>query len=175
MGCSLLFLGEVEGIHAEPHILVGPSDADEEPVSVDRISGLTYDQLKKLRELRKWLDAREKIREERALRREAQETRALSFFKDRELLTPLGQRAPQRSLNSQRSEDPPLNLPPLPVFEDSQGQEESESNAIPASENAPHKMPPRLSHITPPPRPEDRDSVQMEFELSPGRELGIED
>jgi len=45
-------------VQAEPRILIGPTEPEEEPEVVDTVSGLSYDQLKRLRELRKWLDQR---------------------------------------------------------------------------------------------------------------------
>ena len=45
--------------HAEPRIIIGPAEPDEAPEVVETVSGLSYDQLRRLRELRKWLEQRQ--------------------------------------------------------------------------------------------------------------------
>ncbi|NBY22338.1 MAG: hypothetical protein EBQ73_05710 [Gammaproteobacteria bacterium] len=146
-------LGVVTPTLAEPHILVGPSEPDEEPEAVETISGLSYDQLKKLRELRKWLDDRQKIRDERDLKAALTQPQSLSLFKEREILTPLGQRAPSLKIKSQSQEGEDLKLPPLPRFDESK--EESEiDEAIqggPLPDLVKSKNPSKVTHITPPP------------------------
>ena len=82
----------------EPRILIGPTDPDDAPEAVDAISGLSYDQLKRLRDLRKWLEERQILREQIELRKP--ENRWLrhhgEVFGDRQLLSPPGQRYADR-------------------------------------------------------------------------------
>ena len=164
---SLWLLGVSPFAYAEPQILIGPSEPDEEPEAVDTISGLSYDQLKKLRELRKWLDARQKIRDERDLKALLTESQSLSLFKERELLTPLGQRAPSLKIKSHGTEGEVLKLPPLPRFDDSSWKR--------GLDQAPPSPPSAVTHMTPPPSGHQKDGVQVEYELSPERALEIED
>ena len=170
-------LGVVSPSLAEPHILVGPSEPDEEPEAVETISGLSYDQLKKLRELRKWLDDRQKIRDERDLKAALTEPQSLSLFKDREILTPLGQRAPILNIKPPSQEGEDLKLPPLPRFDESK--EDIEINEAlqggPLPDLVKSKHPSKVTHITPPPIGDHQEGVQVEYELSPERNLGIED
>ena len=74
-------------VQAEPRILIGPTEPEEEPEVVDTVSGLSYDQLKRLRELRKWLDQRQMIREQ--IRLSQPEARKSALFADRQLLAPM--------------------------------------------------------------------------------------
>ena len=164
-------------VSAEPQILIGPSEPDEEPEAVDTISGLSYDQLKKLRELRKWLDARQKIRDERDLKAAFMEPQSLSLFKERELLTPLGQRAPSFKIKSHGAEGEELKLPPLPRFDDLSGDDQrSPGRALRHSKQVTSpNSPSAVTHITPPAPGNQKDGVQVEYELSPERALEIED
>jgi hypothetical protein len=102
---------------------------------------------------------------------------SLSLFKEREILTPLGQRAPSLKIKSQSQEGEDLKLPPLPRFDESK--EESEiDEAIqggPLPDLVKSKNPSKVTHITPPPLGGHQEGVQVEYELSPERNLGIED
>ena len=137
---------------AEPRIVVGPTDSEEEPEVVDTVSGLSYDQLKRLRELRKWLDQRQMIREQ--IRLSQPEAGKSALFADRQLLAPMGQRADGKLPGRYRVDPKTLKLPPLPRFDD----DDPNAEAAAASR--------RITHITPP-APGGAGHPQIEYELDP--------
>lgn len=158
---------------AEPRIVIGPTEAEEEPEIVETISGLSYDQLRRLRALRRWLDERQMIRERHRLRT-PQNPPLRGPFADRPLLAPLGQRYAETPPRPQPSDSGMLKLPPLPRFDnepaetrdptaaDAGGLEVTESPYAPAATPAGR----RVTHITPPP-PGAEDDPQIEYELHP--------
>ena len=139
-------------VQAEPRILIGPTEPEEEPEVVDTVSGLSYDQLKRLRELRKWLDQRQMIREQ--IRLSQPEARKSALFADRQLLAPMGQRADGKLPGLYRVDPKTLKLPPLPRFED----DDPNAEAAAASH--------RITHITPP-APGGAGHPQVEYALDP--------
>lgn len=172
---AVLLLGALlpaGAVLAEPRIVLGPSGPGEEPEVVETISGLSYDQLKRLRELRRWLEQRQMIREQTRLSRpeNRQQARNGSLFNDRQLFAPLGQR-----FAGKLPEPPPdpatLSLPPLPRFA-----AKGESLDAPAATTDPAEPAlsgdaaearadnavGRITHITPP-----SDGTQIEYELNP--------
>ena len=159
---------------AEPRIILGPAEPDEEPEVVETISGLSYDQLKRLRELRKWLEDRRMIRERIRLADPAHRESASqdSLFADRALFAPLGQRYAGKLPDPRPADARTLKLPPLPRFEpeepmaaDSErASDGGETVAIQGEDSPP---PRRVTHISPPPNPGARDPVQIEYELKP--------
>ncbi len=155
---------------AEPRIVIGPAGPNEEPEVVETISGLSYDQLRRLRELRQWLEERQMLREQR--RRQS----AAPLFAERQLLVPLGPRyaEPLRLPAFSRS---PLKLPPLPDF----GQPAAPAPSVQGGEVAYPAGPAvqdeagtaseaaRVTHIYPPALPGARTDWQIEYELHPER------
>jgi hypothetical protein len=157
---------------AEPRIIIGPTEEEEEPEIVETISGLSFDQLRRLRELRRWLDERQMLREQFKLRN-PQHRPLGGPFADRPLLAPLGQRY-AGNLSKPASE--PLKLPPLPHFDgdlpsraepDSTGREPAGADATEEPPNAAHQR--RVTHITLPPKSGREDVPQIEYELQPAR------
>lgn len=165
----------------EPRILIGPTEPEEEPEVVDTISGLSYDQLKRLRELRKWLEERQMIREQQQLG-----TRSLrpngELFSDRELLSPLGQRYGDRLPAFSARSGGSLKLPPLPRFDDSDddvGASRAElpftprpdpaGTAPPTQPSPPPASSPegrRITHIYMPTAAGQENQPQIEYELN---------
>lgn len=169
VGALLIALAASTAI-AEPRIVIGPTEPEEEPEVVETISGLSYDQLKRLRELRKWLEQRQMIREQIRLsdpkNRERPEQSRL--FADRQLFAPLGQRYSGKLPEPTTGDHPPLKLPPLPHFEREEPAGAAGSAADPSAADRDANSPkPRVTHITAPPNPKTRDPVQIEYELKP--------
>lgn len=166
---------------AEPRIVIGPTDPEEEPEIVETISGLSYDQLKRLRELRKWLEQRQMIREQIRLQQPGQ--RRLSdgdpLTVRRQLLAPLGQRYNGRLPGPPPPAPTALKLPPLPHFEDgppitSRAEMPEAAEAMMDDSAGPdggNERPPspasRVTHIYPPPPPGAGEGPQVEYELRP--------
>lgn len=160
----------------EPQLIIGPTESDEAPEVVETISGLSYDQLKRLRELRKWLDQRQMIREQIQL----QETEDLDtgaqgrLFSDRQLLAPMGQRTVETKPRARLTPEQ-MKLPPLPRFDDDGALvsgEETMGDAMVVEDDlladeTPVTSRPRVTHISPPPLAQDRP--QVEYELNPER------
>ncbi len=162
---------------AEPHIVIGPSETDEAPEVVETISGLSYDQLQRLRALREWLDQRQFIREQIQLQNDEIQRLGIpqQVFAERQLFAPLGQRYVETLPRPSRLTPEQLQLPPLPRFErvpamSATGEEPTSDLMEPApsgSEEA-STRPGRVTHITPPPRPGAAESQpQIEYELNP--------
>ena len=161
----------------EPRMIIGPSEPDEAPEVVETVSGLSYDQLKRLRELRKWLDQRQLIREQIQLQNA--ESRRLGapekLFADRQLFAPLGQRYVETPPRPPRLTAEQMKLPPLPRFdhpEPARSIEDAESletlsDPFPRDDDVLEPAPRRVTHITPPPQAEDQP--QVEYELNPKR------
>lgn len=168
-------------VMAEPRIVIGPTDSEEEPEIVETISGLSYDQLKRLRELRKWLEQRQMIREQIRLQQPRQRRLDADdpLSARRELLSPLGQRYAGRLPGPPPSAPRELKLPPLPQFEDgppitsrAEMPEGVESNIEDSErpDGADELSPPaagRVTHIYPPPPPGTGEGPQVEYELYP--------
>ena len=155
---------------AEPRIVIGPSEPEEEPEVVETISGLSYDQLKRLRELRKWLEQRQMIREQIRLSdpRNRERPEQSRLFADRQLFAPLGQRYSGKLPEPPAGERRALKLPPLPRFEREEPAVETESAVVPIVENPDASAAkPGVTHITAPPDPKARNRVQIEYELKP--------
>lgn len=157
------------GAAAEPRIVIGPTAAEEEPEIVETISGLSYDQLQRLRALRRWLDERQMIRERQRLQR-SNDPPLRGPFADRPLLAPLGQRyAGTQPRSNERGR---LKLPPLPSFGDypPEARIPAAADGLAATElpHAPDDHPEghRITHITPP-APGAKDDPQIEYELHP--------
>ncbi|MFM8442124.1 MAG: hypothetical protein ACKN9W_02140 [Methylococcus sp.] len=169
VGALLLALSATAAL-AEPRIVIGPTEAEAEPEVVETISGLSYDQLKRLRELRKWLEQRQMIREQIRLSdpRNRERPGQSSLFADRQLFAPLGQRYSGKLPEPPSGERGTLKLPPLPRFEREDPAGAAESMADPSAEAREASAPrPGVTHITPPPNPKARDPVQIEYELNP--------
>jgi len=162
---------------AEPRIIIGPAEPDEAPEVVETVSGLSYDQLRRLRELRKWLEQRQLIREQIQLQNA--EDRRLDapekLFADRQLFAPLGQRYVEAPPRPPRLTPEQMKLPPLPRFDPSEpatsgqgaGSPGSSSDPFPPDEDEAELTPRRVTHITPPPQAQDQP--QVEYELNPER------
>jgi hypothetical protein len=156
----------------EPRIVLGPT-AEEEPEIVETISGLSYDQLRRLRELRRWLDERQMLREQFKLR-DPQNRPLGGPLADRPLLAPLGQRY-GGTLPKPASE--PLKLPPLPTFDGAlpsraePGTPAWEPPGAAVTEAPPNETAAkrRVTHITLPPDNGREDAPQIEYELHPER------
>lgn len=160
----------------EPHLIIGPTEQDEAPEVVETISGLSYDQLKRLRELRKWLEQRQMIREQIQL----QETEDLvtgspeRLFSDRQLFAPMGQRSVEAKPRPRLTPEQ-MKLPPLPRFDEEgavvSGDETMGDATVVEDESLADETPatsrPRVTHISPPPLALDRP--QIEYELNPER------
>jgi len=163
--------------YGEARIVIGPSEPDEAPEVVETVSGLSYDQLKRLRELRKWLEQRQLIREQIQLQNA--ESRRLGasekLFADRQLFAPLGQRYVETPPRPQRLTPEQMKLPPLPRFDQATPARSIEDEGGSHDPNAPNQrddiasetVPRRVTHITPPPQAEDQP--QIEYELNPER------
>jgi hypothetical protein len=161
----------------EPRMIIGPSEPDEAPEVVETVSGLSYDQLKRLRELRKWLEQRQLIREQIQLQNA--ESRRLGapekLFANRQLFAPLGQRYVETPPRPARLTAEQMKLPPLPRFdhpEPARSIEDAESlenlNApFPRDDDVLEPAPRRVTHIAPPPQA--KDQPQVEYELKPKR------
>lgn len=179
LACILeILLGAIaEGVHAEPRIIIGPAEPDEAPEVVETVSGLSYDQLRRLRELRKWLEQRQLIREQIQLQNA--EDRRLDapekLFADRQLFAPLGQRYVESAPKPPRLTPEQMKLPPLPRFDPPELTEPAQDTGIPDSsgdsfspdEPESETTPRRVTHITPPPQAQDQP--QVEYELNPER------
>ena len=158
-------------------MIIGPSEPDEAPEVVETVSGLSYDQLKRLRELRKWLDQRQLIREQIQLQNA--ESRRLGapekLFADRQLFAPLGQRYVETPPRPARLTAEQMKLPPLPRFDhpetarsiEDAGSPETQRDPFPPDDDVSEPAPRRVTHITPPPLAEDQP--QVEYELNPER------
>jgi hypothetical protein len=167
----------VEVVHAEPRMIIGPAEPDEAPEVVETVSGLSYDQLKRLRELRKWLEQRQLIREQIQLQNA--ESRRLGvpekLFADRQLFAPLGQRYVETPPRPARLTAEQMKLPPLPRFDhpeparsiEDAGSPETLSDPFPPDDDVSEPAPRRVTHITPPPHA--ADQPQVEYELNPER------
>ena len=165
----------------EPRILIGPTEPEEEPEVVDTISGLSYDQLKRLRELRKWLEERQMIREQRQLGHRSLRPNG-ELFSDRELLSPLGQRYSDRLPAFSARSGGGLTLPPLPHFDtrdDDVGASRAElpftplpdpagAATTPTAPTQPATSPEgrRITHIFMPTPAGQDDAPQIEYELN---------
>ncbi len=106
---------------AEPRIILGPTEPGESSESIETLSGLSYDQLRKLKELKQWIEDRQMARDRKKLneatRSNPHETGHL--FNDRELLTPLGNRTTVTSDIWPGNNTPSsLNLNPLKAWEE---------------------------------------------------------
>ena len=160
---------------AEPRIVIGPTEAEEEPEIVETISGLSYDQLRRLRALRRWLDERQMIREQRGLQ-SPQNPSLRGPFADRPLLSPLGQRYAERLPLSQPGGPGMLKLPPLPHFDAKPSETRDPTTTTAGADGLSTPETPyasaatpvgrRITHITPPP-PGAEDDPQIEYELHP--------
>lgn len=162
---------------AEPRILIGPTESDEEPEAVETISGLTFDQLRRLRELRKWLEKRQVIRQQIELQR-AETGLSGSLFTDRQLLAPLGQRYSRVLPVSPEPSGPSgLVLPPLPDFGDgARSPNRGGSDAQPVTGGVDESAETdsvspgrRVTHMTMPPASGAEDAPQIEYEIHPVR------
>jgi hypothetical protein len=161
----------------EARMIIGPSEPDEAPEVVETVSGLSYDQLKRLRELRKWLEERQLIREQIQLQNA--ESRRLNapekLFADRQLFAPLGQRYVESPPKPARLTPEQMKLPPLPRFLPAKpaastkdaGHSESVRDPFPLDDDASEPVSRQVTHITPPPPAEDQP--QVEYELNPER------
>jgi hypothetical protein len=128
-----LFLLLPLDIQAEPRIILGPTEPGEAPESIETLSGLSYDQLRKLKELKQWIEDRQMARDRKKLdeatRSSPHETGNL--FNDRELLAPLGNRTtPLESGIWPRSNASSLNLNPLTAWERGDNSNEDVSEEI---------------------------------------------
>jgi hypothetical protein len=158
---------------AEPHILIGPTEDEEEPEIVETISGLSYDQLRRLRELRRWLDERQMLREQFRLR-DPQQRQLGGPLADRSLLAPLGQRY-TGTVTKPASE--PLKLPPLPTFDGEMTSRAEPESLVrePADGEATEELPDtsadgrRVTHITLPSGSGAEAAPRIEYELHPER------
>lgn len=180
--CGSIGLGVVAmpmPVVAEPRIVIGPTEPEGEPEIVETISGLSYDQLKRLRELRKWLEQRQMIREQIRL----QQPRQRRLDTDdpeaarRQLLSPLGQRYAGRLPGPPPRAPEVLKLPPLPRFEDGppitsraeMPEEDAGTMDDPARSDGGDEPPPssagRVTHIYPPPLSGAAEGPQIEYEL----------
>lgn len=170
---------------AEPRILLGPTESSEEPETIETISGLSYDQLKKLRELRKWLEERQLIRDKlvKDQIRLPSHTHEGSLFSDRELFSPLGQRYSDFVSDPPPGDTTPLKFRPLPEFNNDPSGESGtdlDSNSSYHIRIMKYKLKrkfkasekrSRVTHIVMPP-PLSKDSPQIEYEINPSPNIG---
>ena len=127
----LLLLLPIE-IQAEPRIILGPTEPGETPESIETLSGLSYDQLRKLKELKQWIEDRQMARDrnklDEAIRSSPRE--ADHLFNDRELLAPLGNRTTLESGIRPSSHASSPNINPLTAWEEGDNTAENFSGEI---------------------------------------------